>query len=390
MITEKKHNKLIIAIVFVALLGVLVAGLIMKSVYDYALKPQDFSSEKTVASGDGTGYYRHNYAELNETEKKIYASVLEEIYNMPEKIEIPALGDSDLTKIFNALSQDNPDLFCMGTTCKAYQSGFKTYFEPTYVITLEEYRTRLEEVQGIASAIIEGTKQYTSVYEKELYVHDYIINHCSYSDPNTNPNANSIYGCLVEGRAGCEGYSKTFQYIMSALNIDNRLVTGESAEDGINYIGHMWNYVVLDGQGYFVDVTWDDPKAADPILKHVYFNVTTADILVGHKDIQQNLPLCTSKNYNYFYRENTYFDIVNSASFSDSVKNAIALSLSRGYKNVELRFKDGAVLEQAKNELFTEGAIYRAYKDLGIIVDTAGAQVYYSVDDKTNVICLYF
>lgn len=383
-------NKFLTALGVVVVIALIVGGILSGVVYENVLKPQDFSANGELPSGEGTGYYRYCYTELTDEEKAVYNIVVSKIYDMPEKIEIPALGSGDLNKIFTAISYDNPDLFCIGTECSVYKEGLKSYFEPTYIMTLEEFNRQREEVQKIADTIILGTKTYTSVYEKELYVHDYIINHCSYSDPTVNPNANTAYGCLVEGKAGCEGYSRAFQYLMNLLNIDNRLVTGDSAEDGVNYVGHMWNYVVLDGEGYFVDTTWDDPKGTNQVLRHTYFNVTTNDVLVKHKGINQIIPFTTATKYNYFVYENAYFTAGAGEQFANGIDASINNALQRSYKCAELRFPDSATLQQAKSTMFDTGVVYTAFKDAGLIEDLNGSKVYYSIDDKMNVICLFF
>ena len=387
---NKGLNKFLTVLGVVAVVALIVGGILTSVLYENVLKPQDFSANGELPSGEGTGYYRHCYTELTDEEKAVYNVVVAKIYDMPEKIEIPALGSGDLNKIFTAISYDNPDLFCIGTKCSVYKEGLKSYFEPTYTMTREEFIRQREEVSKIADTILLGTKAYTSIYEKELYVHDYIINHCSYSDPNTNPNANTAYGCLVEGKAGCEGYSRAFQYLMNLLNIDNRLVTGDSAEDGVNYIGHMWNYVVLDDEGYFVDTTWDDPKGASQVLRHTYFNVTTNDILVKRKAINQVIPFTTATKYNYFVYENAYFTTGAGDQFSNGIDASINNAIHRRYKCAELRFPDSATLQQAKSTMFDTGVVYTAFKDAGLIQDLNGSKVYYSIDDKMNVICLFF
>ena len=224
-----KKGKIALVIALISVAAVVVIGLIITVIYNVALKPADFENIIPV-SGAGTGYYRYCYQELNEEEKAVYGVILQNIYNQPEKIEVPELANGDLTKVFKAISYDNPDLFNIGLKCKMYKKGFKNYFVPEYAIDYAPYQKQLKEATEIASAIIEETKNFTSTYEKEKYVHDYIINHCSYVEPEQSTNANTMYGCLVEGKASCEGYSRTFQYIMNKLDIDNRLVTGESAD----------------------------------------------------------------------------------------------------------------------------------------------------------------
>ena len=389
----KKNNvkvKIFAGLVAVFFVAVAVCGFLLYAIYDTNLKPAQFENLKAPASGIDAGYYRYCYYELSAEEQAIYTVILDSIYEMPERIEIPELVTGNLNKIFTALSYDNPDLFCLGLNCKVYKEGLKTFFEPAYCMDKETYKKQKTELEAVAPAILKGAEKFTSAYEKELYVHDYLVTNCVYVDPETSSFANSAYGCIVTGKASCEGYARAFQYLLSKLNIDNRLVTGESTEDGVNYIGHMWNYVLLDGEGYFVDVTWDDPKTATQVLRHTFFNVTTDDILLEHRNIEQTLPLCTAKKYNYFVYENAFINDVSTQQLETSVENAVYNSSRRGYKCVELSFNYSAALNTAKDTLFNTGVIYTIYHDLGIIEDLVGAKVYYSTDEKMNALCLFF
>lgn len=387
---NNKKVKILAALVVVFFIAIAVSGTLLYAIYDTSLKPAEFENLEAPASGIDSGYYRHCYYELSAVEQAIYSVVLESIYDMPERIEIPKMLTGNLNKIFTALSYDNPDLFCLGLTCRVYTEGLKTFFEPTYALDKETYQKQKTELETMSSAIIKGAEKYTSAYEKELYIHDYLVTNCVYVGPETSSFANTAYGCIVNGKASCEGYARAFQYLLSKLNIDNRLVTGESTEDGENYVGHMWNYVLLDGEGYFVDVTWDDPKTATQVLRHTFFNVTTDDILLEHRNIEQSLPLCTAKKYNYFVYENAFINNVEIEQLKVAVENAVYNSHRRGYKCVELRFNDEASLQQAKDTLFNTGVIYTIYKDVGLISDLAGAKVYYSTDEKMNALCLFF
>lgn len=387
---NNKKAKIFAVLIAVFVVAMAVSVSILYAIYDTSLKPAEFQNLKAPASGIDSGYYRYCYFELTPEEQSIYTVVLDSIYDMPERIEIPKMNTANLNRIFTAISYDNPDLFCLGLNCKVYTEGLKTYFEPTYSMTLEEYKKQQEELKTVVPVILKGAEKYSSLYEKELYIHDYIVSNTVYVEPEISPNANSVYGCLVEGKASCEGYSRAFQYLLSALNIDNRLVTGESTEDGENYIGHMWNYVVLDGNGYFVDVTWDDPKTETQVLRHTFFNVTTNDILLEHRDIEQVLPLCTATKYNYFMYENAFVNNVATEQLEIAVENAVYNASQRKYKCVELRFTDLNSLQQAKDTLFNTGVIYTIYHDLGLVEDLAEAKVYYSTDEKMNALCLFF
>jgi len=157
----------------------------------------------------------------------------------------------------------------------------------------------------------------------------------------------------------------------------------------VNYIGHMWNYVIIDGDGYFTDVTWDDPKGEAQTLRHTYFNVDTEDILLEHR-IEQTVPFVTENENNYLTRENAYLDVGAGEDFELQVTNAVHKALQRGYKSVELRFADADVAAQAKATLLDDGVIYNVYKDADLLNTLDGATVFYSREENMNIICFFF
>lgn len=98
-----------------------------------------------------------------------------------------------------------------------------------------------------------------SAHKIALEAHNWLINGIEYDETLNEPNIRNIYGALSSKKAVCEGYAKSFKYIMDAANIPCIVVIGK----GINSTGqtesHAWNYVKIDGVWYGVDVTWDDP-----------------------------------------------------------------------------------------------------------------------------------
>ncbi|MCL2772938.1 MAG: DUF4358 domain-containing protein [Oscillospiraceae bacterium] len=144
-------------------------------------------------------------------------------------------------------------------------------------------------------------------FEKELAIHNWIINWASYdlaadsNSPYANPdpdNANP-YGLLIHKKAICLGYSATFQLFMDLLDIECITVKGFSGSGD-----HAWNMVKIDGEWYCVDTTWDDPvdiQHPDPNIHyaysvtHKYFNVTS-DFMreTGHQWDETGVPEATS------------------------------------------------------------------------------------------------
>lgn len=99
-----------------------------------------------------------------------------------------------------------------------------------------------------------------SDYEKLKEVHDWMIENIEYDVDLEADEPYSISGALTEGKAVCEGYARSFKYIMDVLNIPCVLVSGTGTNSNGITESHAWNYVELDdGKWYAIDVTWDDP-----------------------------------------------------------------------------------------------------------------------------------
>lgn len=160
-----------------------------------------------------------------------------------------------------------------------------------------EILERCREVLG--EVLAEGMSE----YEKELAVHDWLVEWGSYDRTvydNPNHSGRTGYrdpwGMLVGGYGNCLGYSSTFQLLMDLSGVECITVVGAafgSQED------HAWNMVKLDGEWYCVDVTWDDPTgAARNGRHHRYFNVTSAYLReTDHQWDYRNVPEATAAAY---------------------------------------------------------------------------------------------
>lgn len=93
--------------------------------------------------------------------------------------------------------------------------------------------------------------------EKAVALHDYLTVNCEYDYENLNADtlpdeSFSAYGVFVKRIAVCQGYALAYKYLLNQVGIDCYMVTSDA-------MNHAWNMIVLDGQYYQVDVTWDDP-----------------------------------------------------------------------------------------------------------------------------------
>lgn len=198
-----------------------------------------------------------------------YGRTFNELLNTEDGTEIL---NNDFQLAINALTFDNPDLFFIDVTKVYLLTDITTRaFSKTYNVSIgpnggnylidrfsseEELNKALNEVANVKNSLVNN--QYANDYEKIKSVHDYLIDNIEYdsSDPTT---AHSIYGALINGKCVCEGYARSFKYILDDMNIPCLIVCGIGRNKENETESHAWNYVYLEDNWYAVDVTWDDP-----------------------------------------------------------------------------------------------------------------------------------
>jgi len=120
--------------------------------------------------------------------------------------------------------------------------------------------------------------------EKITFFHDWIVNNTVYAAYLAESNGViqgyehgfNIDGVFLRGSAVCEGYSKAFKLLSDIAGIPNIIVYGVAKDEN-----HSWNYVMLEGQWYLVDVTWNDPVGEEDILLHTFFLLGSESVVDG-------------------------------------------------------------------------------------------------------------
>jgi hypothetical protein len=141
--------------------------------------------------------------------------------------------------------------------------------------------------------------------QKELVLHDYLVNNAKYDSENFNADtipesSYNAYGVLINGVGVCQSYADAMNKLLTLVGIESTVISG-TANNGSEDIDHAWNIVKLDGQYYNLDVTWDDPVTSDGrnILSHSYFNLTDAQISKNHSWDKSKYPKCTGTKYSF-------------------------------------------------------------------------------------------
>lgn len=234
----------------------------------------DFVDKKFYKNSIGPVVYS-GYSTLNDLQKKIYNAVVDAgigVMTIQMNFEVNEFSTSDFTQTFfteisEALALDKPQIFYYAgySINNAYTYSNKPciakfnfnvlmYSNVTYSTNnLPTYYNNMMNVMQNAS--VDTGNRYNFVKS----VHDYLCNIGTYPDLNSTDysgNSHDAYGCLVERKPVCQGYSDAFKLFCDYYKVPCVCISGTG-----NGGGHMWNAVQMDdGNWYLIDITWDDQE----------------------------------------------------------------------------------------------------------------------------------
>ena len=187
-------------------------------------------------------------------------------------------GERIITDAFqlsiNALLLDHPEIFYLDVTkLYMYTESTKNISGTTYRVSIgpDDGQSYLSEGFYSESDVIIAESQIEeelnniidslsgSTYDKVKQVHDYLIDNITYDSDSNLDMSHSIYGALVNNLAVCDGYAKAYKYILDNIGISCVEVCGVAQNSNGEIENHAWNDVLIGGNWYAVDVTWDDP-----------------------------------------------------------------------------------------------------------------------------------
>lgn len=284
----------------------------------------------------------------------IKEAMLEAAPSVKLPVKSPPYTSKEIFEMVERVSLENPGILYHSSSTY-YSSGL---LEFTYTKDGTTARAHYEALEQKATAIIQSViKPGMSDYEKELAIHNYIINHSKYdvsalSKGSVSPESFTAYGVLVLGKGVCEAYAEAFKYLMDKVGIPCSIVVGTSHGSS-----HAWNIVNLEESYYQVDLTWDDPVMEDgsDVLTHVYFNLPDSEMAIDHIWDRSKYPLCTSDTYNYYVYNNL---VMETSGFVDFVvgqakqgKQKITVKVSDFKSQAELTPYLVSVANQLKKRL---------------------------------------
>ena len=346
-------------------------------------RPTDSQIEQFETKKETKCFYY--YDNLSQDEKTAYLTLYYGFVEYDDSIRME-VQEEDLKDVFTAVLYDNPDMFWVD-----YEYDYMVYsdsvaFSPKYRLTEDEVKTMQDSVNDKIDEIMTEVNKLDSDYEKELYIHDYIIENTEYDISTLENMGDTVYSVLVSGKSICEGYARTVQILLDKLGIENYLVTGDTESDG-EILPHMWNIVNIDGDNYHLDVTWDDLNDEFDTV-YFYFNVTDEYISRDHYKINPQNNNCNSTKSNYFVKENTL--VYTYKGYNNLVQQSVDALLKDN--TVELCFAENSDYKKALKDLENDNGFFK-YVDTVINKSKRKLNkniVDYHTLDAHNYLCIEF
>lgn len=364
-----KYKKIYRAFI-VAICICLILSLVGCSAWDNVIDVIEDHTSSGTAQNDFEQFY---YDQLTSSEKKAYMAMKKGCENRKDKIVLKPLDTASFYKAQGALMYDYPEYFWIRSFSISLLG--EKVISVTYPYE-DGYDSQLQEVEETAKQVARQTEG-LSQYDTAKYFYDYIIDLVEYdASGNDTQDLRSVF---LSKRSVCAGYAKAFQYLCRLSGIPCITVRGTTREGE----SHAWNMIQINGNNYWVDVTWGDPVYAQETeldnTNYNYFCVPDEELLKTHT-ISHNIemdqmtienafqfPSCSDDSLNYYRLNGSYFDSYD----RNTIRNYLTDKMKSGkMTGLEMKFGSDEAYQSAMADLFTGNkyieAILLDYRSFGI------------------------
>ena len=395
-----KRFCLIISVVLICICfgGCSLLGDLLRDDFKLSTEATEQVTNAVSAEAVETSYSYENIS--NEKVKNLYLQI-DSVVSGSDCKEIECTGILAEKQLFEALTaykNDHPEVFWLKNTFTYYEYDGISYVTYEFSVTGYELAEKKEKFTAEVEKIIEMAPMYSSEYERELFVNNYLVDNCYYDeaaavDDEVIGHENDAYGAIVEGKAVCEGYARAFQIICNRVGLDCVCIAGNA-----DNVGHEWNCVRINGAWYQVDVTWND--SGEPACMNDYLNLTDEQMYYDHtpdklfSEISDEdyfsseyllgnlfLPECDSTEYNYYEISSPLlysFEYENNVEISEALYDAML----RGDSYFSIMVDENLDFENACYTLIDEGYIIN-------YIDYANEMMNYQIEVDSSACSVY-
>ena len=236
---------------------------------------------------------RYYYKHLDPLARVLYLRIIENYLRLD--FSYSYRGDEERYasfRAFEAIRWDYPELFpiqmtlAVGVTEENCEEYLRVAEDGTETIIERTYYTR-EEAEGLLAkldAIYHSFDEITDPFELELAAYTYAIENFEYAYENRDfvdkefDEFFTVAGLMRNGRGVCAAYTRFIQYILQRRGIPAVAIC-QNTERGNDDTAHAWLAVMIDGEYYHLDATFDEGNEKDPeLFPYRNFNVTDEEI----------------------------------------------------------------------------------------------------------------
>ncbi|MBQ7430278.1 transglutaminase domain-containing protein [Butyrivibrio sp.] len=310
------------------------------------IEPQALIYDATFDHG---GYY---YDQMNNEDKTVYQVIYQSLVAQEDTCDLVNTRDAQASLAYKYIIFDHPELYYVdGFQLERYPDSTDVTFRPNYIKTIEQQTMIDAQLQVYSDHLFDSIDQ-SSEFSTVRGIYDYIITNTFYD--LSAPDLSNICSVIMNNHAVCEGYAKAMMYFCQKANIECIVVPGYIRTSGT---AHLWNAVKLDGQWYFVDVTWGDEDFENekraPEVRYDYLCVSTAQIQGTHQvEDGVTIPECISNDMNYYYQTGQVIYDAGSGTFKTIFKS---LSNTR---TVAFACADAEIYQKTVTHLIDEKHIF--------------------------------
>lgn len=326
-------------------------------------------------SDEAQDFYLYMRKAIKECKKKIKLNVDFEIEEFGMILELLVYHDP---MTFNL-----DDIDVLDETKKSVTFGF------TYKYDKETYDKMVKAYDKATNKILSKLNDGMSTYKKIQTIHDEIIKGAVY-DLEANDNDN-IYGTLVDKKAKCDGYARTFTYVCGKAGIRSITVMGYDLESDNKDYGHMWNKVYYNKNWYNIDLTWDDPVSLmKENIQYDYFMVSDKALKNTHEEdnLSFKVPKATDDSKNYYVVNKKYAETNKDAE--RLIKSELRSAAQNGKKSFSIKFASKDVMNHVNDYLKDEDEMFDIFRD---VIKSTGKKLagayYYTFDENLFTLRVY-
>lgn len=284
------------------------------------------------------------YFNLTTRESNTVKSIIKAISGHKRMVLLPKLVDREQLNRIIKIILENEAAFFFVREVKTIISQTAFTLEPLYLYSKQESETVFAKCQEQAKIILAKSISHDP-YDTALNIHDVLARNVKYVKGNNNE-LHSIMSPLIRKQGVCEGYAKTFKFLMDLTGIPCVVIYGR----GFNPLdnteeSHAWNMILLGRKWCHVDVTFDSTIRMGDMDRRDYFGLTTEQILRDHSFDIAKYPRTMGSDQEFYRKNNLYMDT------KSRLASYVLLMYRNHINDAVIRLPDNSTEEGLENQV---------------------------------------